>query len=128
MKELDALLDDISVFLVERSGYERLTAELQMLLIPCIVSGQYVMQRNNGEITAFLCYWKLTHKNMQLASKLKQPQRIDNGNQLYIVEAGNTTGNMRNLVNELRTKEPYHIAIACHRKGRFTIKRQSGRR
>jgi hypothetical protein len=127
---METLLDEVSAFLVERGGYERLTAELQMLLIPCLVANQYVLKRQDGVITAFLCYWKLDREGIAKAAVCEQPQNIYTGNWIYIVEAGNSDSRktMRALVSAVREKEPHYIAIACHRRGKFTIKRQSGRR
>jgi len=92
--EADELCSEILDFLLDCGGiYQEKSAYLTTEVLISIANGQYVIERDEaGNITLYMCYWKITPDEVEQVADKTWPGSRSIGNVIYVVECGNKTG------------------------------------
>jgi hypothetical protein len=113
------LCSEICDFLATCGGpYQRVTATLQKSTIDALVSGQYVIKKEAGQILYFASFWRIRPEDLEEVRQLRRPANITTGPFAYIVEAGSMVG-LQEMIQELHRLNPGVTVAYWHRGNRL---------
>jgi len=101
-EEANALLDEVLAFLLSCGGpYVESTAHLETLLMFCLGSGQYVMDRDENGIRWFANWIRIGSDDMPGIRVGVYPIDMTTGENIYICDAASKVG-AKDMVRTLR--------------------------
>jgi hypothetical protein len=119
-EEANALLDEVIAFLLTTGGpYQRTSVRLETIIMDCIGSGQFIIERGTaGQITTALFYWLIHPEDMPIDID-HEPRDHYHGLIMYVAELASTGGRkeLHQTMKKLRQKANF--------KGLFAKRRES---